>query len=314
MMWFRRSEFDRYADFRCDSAIRGGFQWDELCETELPIPSIEKQREIVAEYNTITNRIALNEQLNQKLEETAQALYKHWFVDFEFPNEEGKPYKSSGGDMVWCDELDKEIPEGWELTYLGELLSEKGYIRGPFGSSLKKDDMIEKGVPVYEQQHAIDNHRNFRYFISTEKHQTLKRFTVRPDDLVISCSGTLGRIILIESDDPIGVINQALLILSPNKSKIGPICFQYFLTSAIGNSLLIENSAGSAQVNMAKREVIQSIPFLLPKEKTRNLLEMNLSKIYRKNVTLNKEIDRLIEFKNILLSKMTKIEVEKEIV
>ena len=62
---------------------------------ELPIPSIEKQNEIVKEYNIVVNRIKLNEQLNQKLEDTTQALYKHWFVDFEFPNKEGKPYKSS---------------------------------------------------------------------------------------------------------------------------------------------------------------------------------------------------------------------------
>ena len=121
MMWFRRSEFDRYADFRCDSAIRGGFKWDELGEVEIPIPTIEKQQEIINEYNTITNRIALNEQLNQKLEETAQALYKHWFVDFEFPNEEGKPYKSSGGEMVYNEELDKEIPEGWKVETLTEV-------------------------------------------------------------------------------------------------------------------------------------------------------------------------------------------------
>src|SRR5690606_18819945 len=79
------------------------------------IPSIEKQQEIVVEYNTITNRIALNEQLNRKLEETAHALYKHWFVDFEFPNEDGKPYKSSGGEMVYNEELDMDVPEGWEV-------------------------------------------------------------------------------------------------------------------------------------------------------------------------------------------------------
>ena len=70
------------------------FDWDEMCETELPVPSIDKQREIVKEYNTIVNRITLNEKLNQKLEETAQAIYKHWFVDFEFPDKDGKPYKS----------------------------------------------------------------------------------------------------------------------------------------------------------------------------------------------------------------------------
>jgi len=85
MMWFRRPEFDRYARYKSHGSVREIFGWDEMCEVELPIPSIEKQREIVKEYNTVVNRIKLNEELNQKLEETAQALYKHWFVDFEFP-------------------------------------------------------------------------------------------------------------------------------------------------------------------------------------------------------------------------------------
>ncbi len=125
MMWFRRPEFDRYADFKCDGAIRGGFGWEDLCEVELPIPSIEKQREIVNEYNTVVNRIKLNEQLNQKLEETAQALYKHWFVDFEFPNEDGLPYKSNGGKMVYNEELDKEVPLGWEVNNFFDLVTVK---------------------------------------------------------------------------------------------------------------------------------------------------------------------------------------------
>lgn len=85
MLWFRRTEFDRYADFRCDSSIRGGFQWEELCEVELPIPSIEKQREIVAQYQAVANKIKVNEQICEKLEATAQTVYKQWFVDFEFP-------------------------------------------------------------------------------------------------------------------------------------------------------------------------------------------------------------------------------------
>ena len=121
MMWFRRSEFDRYCVFKSDKGIRGGFDWNDLCEVELPVPSIEKQQEIVKEYNTIVNRIKLNEQLNQKLEETAQALYKHWFVDFEFPNENGKPYKSSGGEMVYNEEFDKEIPSCWSSGLLSDI-------------------------------------------------------------------------------------------------------------------------------------------------------------------------------------------------
>ncbi|MEO6882985.1 MAG: restriction endonuclease subunit S, partial [Bacteroidia bacterium] len=96
MMWFRRTEFDRYATFKCDAAIRGGYDWEALCETLIPIPHPDKQKEIVKEYNTIVNRIALNNQLIKKLEETAQAIYKQWFVDFEFPNENGQLYKSNG--------------------------------------------------------------------------------------------------------------------------------------------------------------------------------------------------------------------------
>jgi type I restriction enzyme S subunit len=86
MMWFRRPEFDRYARFKSHGSAREIFDWEEMCSTLLPIPSITKQHEIVKEYNVIQNRISLNQQLIQKLEETAQAIYKQWFVDFE--NEE----------------------------------------------------------------------------------------------------------------------------------------------------------------------------------------------------------------------------------
>lgn len=81
MMWFTRSEFDRQATFHAVGGVRGSLEWEDFMDFELPIPSIETQQEIVNEYHTITKRIQLNEQLNQKLEESAQALYKHWFVD-----------------------------------------------------------------------------------------------------------------------------------------------------------------------------------------------------------------------------------------
>ncbi|MFA0349994.1 restriction endonuclease subunit S, partial [Vibrio sp. 10N.222.55.C6] len=121
MMWFRRSEFDRYARYMSHGTVRELFGWQEMCDVELPIPSIEKQREIVREYNVVNDRIALNEQLTQKLEDTAQAIYKQWFVDFDFPISkeyaesigkpelEGKPYKDSGGSLCWNDLIEGEL-------------------------------------------------------------------------------------------------------------------------------------------------------------------------------------------------------------
>ncbi|MDD2577737.1 MAG: restriction endonuclease subunit S, partial [Bacteroidales bacterium] len=114
MMWFSRSEFDRETCFHAVGGVRGSLEWEDFCDLKLPIPSIEKQREIVEEYNTIQNRITLNQNLIQKLESTAKAIYKEWFVDFEFPDENGKPYKSNGGEMVWNEQLGKEIPKGWK--------------------------------------------------------------------------------------------------------------------------------------------------------------------------------------------------------
>lgn len=99
MMWFSRQEFDREACFHAIGGVRGSLEWEDFCDMKLPIPKPGKQKEIVKEYNTIVDRIALNNQIIQKLEETAQAIYRQWFVDFEYPDENGKPYKSNGGEV-----------------------------------------------------------------------------------------------------------------------------------------------------------------------------------------------------------------------
>ena len=100
MMWFRRPEFDRYARFHSHGSAREIFDWDELCDVMLPIPSITRQREIVSEYETLTNRIRLNYQMIQHLEATAQALYHKTFVD----------------------NIDKEkLPEGWRMGRINDL-------------------------------------------------------------------------------------------------------------------------------------------------------------------------------------------------
>ena len=100
MMWFRRPEFDRYARFKSHGSAREIFSWEEMCDVELPIPSIEQQQKMVSEYEAVTRRIRLNEQIITKLEETAQALYRKMFVDG----------------------IDKEnLPEGWRMGTLGEI-------------------------------------------------------------------------------------------------------------------------------------------------------------------------------------------------
>jgi type I restriction enzyme S subunit len=104
MMWFSRKEFDREASFYAVGGVRGSLTWEDFCNLRLPIPSIARQREIVEEYETLSHRIRLNEQMIARLEETAQALYRKMFVDG----------------------IDKEnLPEGWRRGRLGEIATFK---------------------------------------------------------------------------------------------------------------------------------------------------------------------------------------------
>lgn len=121
MMWFKRPEFDRYARFHSHGSAREIFDWQDMCEVELPVPDIQTQQAIVDEYQAVQRKIALNEQLISKLEETAQTIYQQWFVNFDFPDENGNPYQSSGGEMEFSEELEKDIPKGWEVKELGEI-------------------------------------------------------------------------------------------------------------------------------------------------------------------------------------------------
>ena len=94
----------------------------------------------------VASKIKVNEQICEKLEATAQALYKHWFVDFEFPNENGQPYKTSGGTMVFNEELEKEVPEGWGVKSLGEISTCLDFKRRP----LSQEERAEKpGIYPY---------------------------------------------------------------------------------------------------------------------------------------------------------------------
>ena len=91
MMWFRRMNLIDMLGFMQMEMFEEVLDWEDFCNMQLPVPSITKQKEIVKEYNVLVDRINLNNRLIQKLEETAQAIYKQWFVDFEFPDENGKP-------------------------------------------------------------------------------------------------------------------------------------------------------------------------------------------------------------------------------
>lgn len=108
---------------------------------ELPIPEPQTQQSIAAVLSALDKKIALNKQINARLEEMAKTLYDYWFVQFDFPDASGKPYKSSGGEMVFDETLKRKIPKGWEVKSLGKHITIKR------GISYKSNEIKDTGVP-----------------------------------------------------------------------------------------------------------------------------------------------------------------------
>lgn len=150
---------------------------------------------------------------------------------------------------------------GWEIKTLGEVCH---FVRGPFGGSLKKSMFVESGIAVYEQQHAIYNQfDDIRYFVDDAKFEEMKRFELQPNDLIMSCSGTMGKVAIVPDNIQKGIINQALLKLTPSKS-ISSNFLSYWMTSPNFQNSLNEQSGGAAIQNVASVSILKEIKIKLP--------------------------------------------------
>ena len=313
MMWFTRSEFDREACFHAVGGVRGSLEWEDFCGMKLPVPSIEKQREIVNEYNVIQKRIELNNQLIQKLEDTAQTIYKQWFVEFEFPNEDGKPYKSNSGKMVWCEELEKEIPEGWSVVDLESIIDHKK------GLPFKSKDYNTVGIPIVRVSDLTKTSINFKScFCLNEKH--IKNYTsiyLEPNDIIITSVGSwatnpdsvVGKVVKVPNVKFNSLLNQNMVRL---RSKLNES--QLILFTALSNKdfseYTISGAQGSANQASVTLKHLFEYKLCFPKSNQIKLMCIVFKLIYGLANIKENEVNNLKEFKDLILSKMTKIENE----
>ncbi|BDB56075.1 restriction endonuclease subunit S [Flavobacterium ammonificans] len=300
MMWFKRPEFDRFARFKSHGSAHEFFDYGEMCEVELPIPSIEKQREIVREYNTIQNRIAINNQLISKLEETAQAIYKEWFVDFEFTNENGKSYKSNGGKMVWCAELEKEIPEGWELKNIGNVVETLG---GGTPSTDEIDYWVNGDILWFSPTDLTKG--NSIFLNDTDKKITklgLQKSSAKlfpKFSLLMTSRATIGKLAIntVEAST-----NQGFIVLLPNeKYSI------YYLYDWIKTQLEEINNlaSGSTFLEISKSD-FRNLKIIEPRESVLIHYDDKIKIVFENIKLKNIENQKLEELKELLLAKMTR--------
>jgi type I restriction enzyme S subunit len=272
MMWFRRPEFDRYARFKSHGSAREIFDWAEMCDTELPIPSLEKQQEIVREYNIIQNRIALNNQLITKLEETAQAIYKQWFV------------LQDKGERIKINEL-VQTQYGFTETASSEIIGPK---------FLRITDIAQKNIDWQNVPYCKISENDF------------EKYKLKPGDIVVARTGaTAGYGKRLHKNFPDCVFASFLVRLIPNDLKWN-LFLGLTVDSAEYRDYILSNAEGSAQPQ-ANATLLASFEINKPDE--RKILEFNriIEPFFDSIENHHLENQKLVELKELLLSKMTRV-------
>ena len=187
-----------------------------------------------------------------------------------------------------------ELPQGWITALLPDVVkNEKSAIkRGPFGSHLKKEFFVKSGYKVYEQQHAINNDFTLgRYYINEEKFQELKNFQVKEDDIIISCSGTIGKIAVAPKNIEKGIINQALLKISLNEDIMPREFFKYLFKFWMNKSEI--DSHGSGMGNLSSVKSLKKTPILLPPLNEQKRIISKIEELFSKVDSTKQSLDKI---------------------
>jgi len=269
MMWFSRKEFDREASFYAVGGVRGSLTWEDFCNMRLPIPTLARQREIVAEYETLTRRIRLNEQMIAKLEETTQGLYRKMFVDG----------------------VDKEnLPVGWRRGTLSEI----AFItmgQSPDGETYNLDG---EGIILYQGRTDFG-----RRFPTARVYTTNPTRFAKDGDVLLSVRAPVGDLNIAGHDCCIG---RGLASL---RSKNGCQSYLFYQLQNLSNVFNVSDDEGTIFGSINKDD-LYNIEIIVPTLKEMQVFEGYASDIDKEIELKDKEINILTELQSLLLARMGK--------
>lgn len=277
MMWFRRSEFDRNAWFYTDSDVRGGMSKSALLDMTLPIPTIERQREIVSEYETLSRRIDLNNKMISRLEEIAQTLYRKMFVDG----------------------IDKEnLPDGWRMGYIKDFGT---VITGKTPSTLDENNFGEymQFVTIPDMHNNLFIHKTER-MLSYKGANTQLNKTLPINTICVSCIGTSG---LVSINTQICQTNQQI-----NSIVINSYDNLYYLYLALKDlqNIIREFGMGGAVLNNLNKKDFEHLKILVPQKDIIISFQSKVYHLFELIKSKSKQQIFLNELRSILLARMWK--------
>lgn len=277
-------------------------------ELVIQAPDIPTQIAIAEILSSLDDKIELNNKINQELETLAQTLFKQWFIDFEFPNENGEPYKSSGGEMV--DSELGEIPKYWVVERLGNHL----YIKGRIGwKGLKKSEYLKEseGYSIVNGSDFINEQIDSQKcgWITKERFDDSPEIQLKINDILITKDGTIGKLAFVDKISNPTSVASGIFVVRPSTSKVTTFFCWSFFKSPYFQNLVKYKIEGSVIPHLYQRDFIEMfIP--LPPLEVLNSFENIVKDIFENVFSCKEEIKHLQTLRDTLLPKLISGELE----
>ena len=285
--YFWQNVYNHGAFFNFEGKTSGikNLQLDNaLSAIDIEYLPLEKQNQIVASLASIDEKIKVNRKINDNLEAMARQLYDYWFVQFDFPNEKGKPYKSSGGDMVWNEKLKREIPEGWNVANVFDELSvQYGF---PFSTELFTEEPTS--IPVVRIRDILENSVS-----AYSEEEVDEKYKLQKQDLLVGMDGNFHMNYL---NDNVSYLNQrSVRLRAKSKSTVSIMQAKYDIAPYIKAKEL--RAKGSTVGHLSDKDLKELFVLVCPNIDFRNKFDSILAEIIENRcemIELTKQRDELL--------------------
>lgn len=268
--------------------------YNSYYELDIDLPSLSVQQKIAQSIDNIDQKIAINNTISKELESMAKTIYDYWFLQFEFPNESGEPYKSSDGEMIWNDILKKKIPEGWEVKKLQDL------VKLGNGINYSKDtsgDNLYKIVNVRDitSSSLLINDRSLTKI--SLPNTNIDKYLVNNNDILIARSGTPGAVRILTSTSEQILFAGFIIHCLPNNPALRWY-LMYSLKKLEGTNA---TTTGGSILQNVSQTTLKSISIILPTTPIIEKFNQQITPIVEQLENLLKESQQLKSLRNFLL-------------
>ena len=282
-------------------ALGSGTTFKEVSKTSLEnyqifIHDIYDQKKISNFLNLLDKKIELNNKINFELEQIAKEWYNYWFVQFDFPGENGRPYKSSGGKMVYNEVLKREIPDGWEVKHLSDYFS---LIKDGTHNPPKR---VMEGIPLLTGtmfDEMFLNYKETTYISRNDYEKIHKYYQPQIDDIIITKIGTVGKInILTMCDLPIAIHCNSAILRTLNKTNT---LFVLFLLKSQEFKKHLRKKMSKTIQEYINLEQLSNVDVIFPSLEIQNKYSICVAPIYEKLNIIREENTILTNIRDFLL-------------